>query len=280
MDNINNDIQSNNIQDSEKIKNTFKNSFFVESEDIKEHIFYLKDFLPIPEDYVTLLYGAGGVGKSLLALQLCVRYILETQNYAFYWNTELTRKTIFYRFNKIVELLELKEEDKKLILNKLIIYTKSAYNEAQSILKSLYQLKIKFIIFDPFISFLVFSKGSKKKVSTNITVRRYLDAFSNYAKQSHSSIIFTHNKDNNIVGGSYIILNSVNVCYLLEPISNKQNSPYRKIKLIRDNIGIADLYKNRDLNNIAILPLSAKDKKYKCDINNLNNRDSYEVFEL
>jgi predicted ATP-dependent serine protease len=246
-------------QDSAKIKNTFKNSFFIASEDIKEHVFYLRDFIPIPEDFVTLIYGAGGAGKSLLSMQLCIKYILETHKFAFYWNAELTRGIMFKRFLKILKLLHLTEEEKNTIIDKLIIHTEPVKLFKQ-VLNLLQESKIKFIIFDPLIAFFSGTGGSE---NDNAQAREFMNIFSDYAKKNHASIIMIHhqrkvqtqennkyssNNDNTPRGASAIV-DAVGVCYLLEAF--KSNLDTKKIKLIKDNLGIAEFFENK---TITVLP--------------------------
>lgn len=131
------------------------------AKEIEKESFCTADILPIPKNYVTMIYGQGGIGKSYLSLYLALNYIKEENERAFVWNADgLANETIKERCCQIMK--GCKDLDK--ILKNLLIYSEVNTSELGNVLDYLKGLSVKFIIIDPLISFF---DGENENVRRN-----------------------------------------------------------------------------------------------------------------
>ena len=140
--------------------------------------FYLKDFLPLPKTKVTMLSGAGGLGKSFLAIQLAIRMICEKNDRkVLLWLSEDTAGESRERANQILtKVMGYTIKDTNSILKNIDIIGSDADELTPYIKdKSLVSLKNFFslyslVILDPLIAFFEGDENSNPQARRFVSV--------------------------------------------------------------------------------------------------------------
>lgn len=220
------------------------------AKEIEDESFCTADILPIPKNYVTMIYGQGGIGKSYLSLYLALNYIKKENKPAFVWNADgLTGETINERCCQIMK--GCKDLDK--ILDNLLIRTEIDTSELDNVLENLKGLlvkglPIKFIIIDPLIGFF-----DGENENDNSAARKFISKFTSYAKQEKASIVIVHHKAKGrktTARGASAFVDAVTACYYVSKVSEQK----LKVKLEKDNLGISRRFNKEFYINLLSTP--------------------------
>ena len=214
--------------------------------------FYLKDWLPIPSCALTLASADGGVGKTWLAIQMAIRFVVEEnfEKKAFLWLSEDPESIIRDRIKDIVSFLGYSSFYKK-IVNCIAFTTKEPPSlvikkgfKESAISNKFYKIKkqlkpFDLIVFDPLSSFIGADENDNSEAST------FMKPFKSWATLDNKSIIFLHhhNKNSGTFRGATTFRTSVRIAYEMDFVRefkselNKKKMHLRSIKLSKDNWG-------------------------------------------
>lgn len=214
--------------------------------------FLLENFLPIPENAVTLLSAKGGTGKTRLSLIMADRYINEKNKNVALWLTEDYPGQVRYICDEMIKANIIKEKS----LSSMIIVIeeppqlakreqgifKANYEEIKKIGETMISNGVGLAVFDPLLAFY----GGNE--NDNSEARVFIQTFAEWAKTSKVTTIIIHhaNKDGNSRGAtafhdgvrcryemSYIEDGDGNVCE-----KSKKNG-IRAVSLKKDNWGVS-----------------------------------------
>jgi len=215
--------------------------------------FYLKNWLPIPKENLTMITAPGGSGKSFLSIQIALKMLLENKDYkTLIWNTEDTKGDIRKRTNQILNYI-LNENDldiKNIDIidnSNLPIYFNDNNLQAFKDLFKPYNL----IILDPLISFFQGEENS------NTEARRFMNIINKIAIDNNQAIIIIHHhnkKDkegNSRTRGASAFVDAARLLYEINNIENNKNK--KEIKIVKDNKGVSFLTK-KDHFILEVLP--------------------------
>jgi replicative DNA helicase len=170
--------------------------------------FILENFLPIPQNAVTLLSASGGTGKTRLALVMADRHIQNTNEKVALWLTEDYEGQVRETFDDMVKagiatadsitkMFLIINEPPQLAKKEQGIF-KANYEEINLIGENLYNHDIKFSVFDPLLAFY----GGDE--NDNSQARVFIQSFAEWAKKYLITTIIIHhaNKDGNSRGAT------------------------------------------------------------------------------
>jgi len=243
-----NDIKREIFKLAEKLKSDNSSIFEITDNhktEAKDTHFYTTNFLPIPNQTITIITASGGGGKSILTLQLTIKFLLENRNKkAFLWYSEDPRGLTKKRIYNIYKLLNLNEKSINDIDNRLKYSDSESFHciEKNNNFKSEVNLKFyemknilnsfDLIIFDPLIGFFGGDENS------NSEAREFMQLFTKWASETNKAIIFIHHsskdkKNGNNARGASAFVDAVRLVYSVETI--KDNSTHREITILKDN---------------------------------------------
>lgn len=238
---------------AEKLKKQNSTELFeicsIENIEAKDSEFYLKGFLPIPKNTVTMFSAPGGSGKSYLLLQIAIRFLLENPNKkAFLWFSEDPKELSKSRSENIVEKL-LSSSMEKIsgrlkISDSQTVQVLEGKGRESIINPHFYTLKamlkeFELIVLDPLIAFYGADENS------NADARKFMQLFTHWAANEEKSIIFIHHSTKNSTQsrGASAFVDAVRLVYEIDKIKNKEgqeiDTQKRKIKITKDNYGAA-----------------------------------------
>jgi len=223
----------------------------IENIEAKDSEFYLKTFLPIPKNTVTMFSAPGGSGKSYLLLQIAIRFLLENPNKkAFLWFSEDPKELSRSRSENIVEKLlssslakisgRLKISDSQTVQVLEGKGRESIINPHFYTLKAMLK-EFELIVLDPLIAFYGADENS------NADARKFMQLFTHWAASEEKSIIFIHHSTKNSTQsrGASAFVDAVRLVYEIDKIKDKEgqelDTQKRKIKITKDNYGAAML---------------------------------------
>jgi len=220
--------------------------------------FYLKDFLPLPKTKVTMLSGAGGLGKSFLAIQLAIRMIREKNDRkVLLWLSEDTAGESRERANQILtKVMGYSIEDASSMLRNIDIIGSDTEELTPYINdNSLAPLKDFFnpyalVVLDPLIAFFEGDENS------NPQARRFVSVLTAISTVNLQSILLIHHhgkKDsegNSSMRGASAFRDAIRVHYEMR-YNDKGGNPI--IHLEKDNVYAKQYLKEKDF-SLKILP--------------------------
>lgn len=219
-------------------------------------LFSCKEWLPIPLSALTLISADGGVGKTWIALQLAIRYVVEHkyQKKAFLWLSEDPEGVISDRLKQVVEFLGYSKDYSKIVHciyfttkepPSLVVKKSFKTSEISPIFyKMKKQLKdFGLIILDPLSDFMGADENDNSEAST------FMKPFKRWSAEEGKSIIFLHHhtkgdgKGTGVFRGATTLRTSVRIAYEMDFIRDIKNNvledkqEMRNIKLTKDNWG-------------------------------------------
>lgn len=224
--------------------------------------FYLKDWLPIPLGTITIISAQGGTGKTWIAVQVALRFILENPNKkVFLWLSEDLGSIVKHRMSSVcIDILDTKLDDRF----KNITTTDTAPQPLLERNKGVYKMSYKFeqlktelkdfdlIVIDPLLAFY----GGDE--NDNSQARLFMQPFMNWCKEANKSVVFLHHSnkgDNSSTRGAGAFVDASRVCYEVNKVYQKDkksldlNSLHlRDIKLSKDNYGAIKHLKQFNVN--------------------------------
>ena len=219
----------------------------------KEIEYYLKNFLPIPKNAVTILTSAGGTGKTMLAIQLAIRLVAEEENKkVLLWLTEdgigQTKKRIDEILAKILTTVDVKVLKNIDVIgaengSKLLI--KEDKNNLQEAFKE-YSL----IVIDPLIAFYGYRDENNNKEA-----RQFMQMFNQIAIENNQAILFLHHNNKGENATARGASDFINACRLLYKIEHIENSNKRKITVEKEN-GTAKMHLGSTSIERVVIPYS------------------------
>ncbi len=231
--------------------------------------FYLKDFLPIPKTKVTMISGAGGIGKSFLSIQLAIRMVQENSSKkVLLWLSEDTIGESRERARQILKkIIKISENDANLILKNIDIIGSDA-EELTPFIKddTLVPLKeflssYSLVVLDPLIAFF---DGEE---NDNSQARRFISVLTAISTINLQSIILIHHhgkkdKDgNSTMRGASAFRDAIRVHYEMK--FKEGGNPL--IELEKDNVHAGQYLKEKSF-SLKILPydvvIEEKEKSY------------------
>ncbi|RBQ32280.1 hypothetical protein CRU92_00790 [Arcobacter sp. FW59] len=245
-------------QDEIRTNNIFtinKNSILIIPE--KEPKFYLKDWLPIPLGTITIISAQGGTGKTWIAVQVALRFILENPKLkVFLWLSEDLESIVKNRMNSVCnDILNTKLDDKFKNIHTTDTSPQPLLERDKGVYKMSYrfeQLKAELkdydlVVLDPLLAFY----GADE--NDNSQARLFMQPFMDWCKETNKSVIFLHHSNkptgDNILSktrGAGAFVDASRVCYEANKVYQKDkksldldlNSLHlRDIKLSKDNYG-------------------------------------------
>lgn len=210
----------------------------------KESEFITSTFIPVPKKTVTIFSAGGGTGKTLLLLQLAMRFLHENPyEKAFCWLSEDPLSLTKFRLNQVIknlfkegystlDRLELSEDmtypvlldnNRSMTVNHLFYKMKSLLND------------YKLLIFDPLIAFY----GADE--NNNAHAKLFMQLFTHWAAEEDKVIIFIHHSTKNTSQsrGASAFVDAARAVYEIEKIKDKDGketeSSKRKVTLTKDN---------------------------------------------
>lgn len=199
----------------------------------KETEYYLKDFLPIPKNVVTILTSAGGVGKTMLAIQLAIRLVAEAKNRkVLLWLTEdgigQTKKRIDEILAKILTTVDVK------VLENIDVIgaeggSKLVTEEDKDDLQEAF-IGYDLVVIDPLIAFYGYESENNNKEA-----RQFMQMFNQIAIENNQSILFLHHNNKGENATARGASDFINACRLLYKIEYIENSNKRKITVEKEN---------------------------------------------
>lgn len=229
--------------------------------------FICENFIPICNNGLTLLSANGGVGKSFLAAQIAC-HLAKSKMKCLLWLSEDTQQTTKERLkdicSEIFQLdLDIKSNYEEIlnILSYIHICNEMPPPITTNTLPYFTELfrDYKFIVIDPLIAFYDGDENS------NSQARRFMDCLSHIARENDQAILITHhntkgnNNETSKTRGASAFIDAVRIAYELnfKKNGNQQDlvSQERELKLIKDNLGIANLQVWKDRSQIIkIIP--------------------------
>jgi replicative DNA helicase len=222
----------------------------IKVDDIQEQQpkFYLEDFLPIPEQAITLLSGRGGVGKSFLAIQIALR-LSEQGKKVLMWLSEDPVGITKHRINKIKNGIPEAGNNSTNIytITKTPMHINSTNSKKYEELFKGFDL----VILDPFIAFYGENENS------NTEARVFMNLLNNMATNNNQSYFIIHHstkgskEQESTTRGAGGITDATRLAY---EIKTTKNTMEREIKIVKDNWGIKKYFNNKESKTIKILP--------------------------
>jgi len=220
--------------------------------------FYLKDFLPIPKTKVTMISGAGGMGKSFLSIQLAIRMIREVPDCkVLLWLSEDTAGESRERAEKILmRIMGTDQDDVNMMLRNIDIIGSDAEELTPYINDECLEPVKKFfapyslVVIDPLIAFFEGDENS------NPMARRFLNILTAISAVNLQSILLVHHhgkKDadgKSTMRGASAFRDAVRVHYEMS-YNEKESNPL--ITLEKDNVNAGQYLKNKEF-SLKILP--------------------------
>ncbi len=242
--------------------------------------FYLKSFLPIPKTKVTMLSGAGGLGKSFLSIQLAVRMIQEdSSRKVLLWLSEDTVGESRERAENILSrVMGFSKEDASSMLRNIDIIGSDAEELTPYINDNSFQPLKEFfspyalIILDPLIAFYGGDENS------NPQARRFVSILTSISTVNLQSILLVHHhgkKDaegKSSMRGASAFRDAIRVHY---EMSFNENGKDPMIFLEKDNVHAGQYLKDKNF-SLKILPYDLVieenfGKSYKEDISEVKD---------
>lgn len=220
--------------------------------------FYLKNFLPIPKTKVTMLSGAGGLGKSFLSIQLAVRMIQEdsTRKVLLWLSEDTVGESRERAENILTRVMEFSIEDASSMLRNIDIIGSDAEeltpyinDSSLSTLKEFFS-PYSLVILDPLIAFFGGDENS------NPQARRFISVLTAISTNNLQAIIVVHHhgkKDadgKSTMRGASAFRDAVRVHYEMS-YNEKDNNPL--ITLEKDNVYAQQHLKSKSF-SLNILP--------------------------
>jgi len=184
----------------------------------KEPIFLMQSSLPVAENTVTILAGSGGAGKSLITLQMAIRYAVSTGRDAFCWLSEDSLAMSQKRARMICKLLGYDPES---VMKKVWISAKTPFsivNKGRDGMKINHEwIKFKqatksfgFIVLDPLISFM-----SSLDENSNTDAKAIMKEIVDFSREDEKTLVIIHHsaKGTNSTRGAGAIKDAVRLVY-------------------------------------------------------------------
>lgn len=215
--------------------------------------FYLKDFLPIPKNAITMISAAGGSGKTFLAIQIAIRFVQEeihefNDSKVLLWLSEdpigLTRHradVILSRIPKVgthfqnVDVID--DMPQHLNLDNFSKY-KELFRE--------YDL----VVLDPLIAFY----GGEE--NSNSEARFFMNLLNKIARDNRQSFIIIHHAgkgQEQKSRGAGAFVDAVRLSY---EIKIMEDTIKREIVVAKDNYGVKQIIGNSKIINILPYQIS------------------------
>jgi replicative DNA helicase len=233
--------------------------------------FYLKDFLPMPENTVGMIASRGGMGKTFLSLRVAAEFVQETGKNVLAWFSEDVQEIIAYRFDTLVKSFGINTDTQ----NKIHYITtdplqfalkqngtfKANYEAIAGIRKDCIVNDIGLVIIDPLLAFY----GGDE--NDNSQARVFMQVFLQWAKQDHINILFIHHgkKEDGGVRGASAFVDATRFVYELHyPMQgneidfDKKDLGIRRVRLTKDNHNVfyhfSKLFNGDGEGEIGIMP--------------------------
>ena len=230
--------------------------------------FYLRDFLPLPKQAITLISASGGSGKSFLCLQLAMRLINSGEaKRVLLWLSEDPAGVSRYRaceLLKEVEGISIGDND----FTGLDVIDEPPTDSNFLNPKFSENLKDYDVVFiDPLIAFF---RGDE---NNNSQARLFMNMINRAAKENNQTFVVVHHstkpmKDQESrTRGASAFIDAVRLCYELRtPDVNAENTPWlRDIYAVKDNFGAGQFLQGNSEKGryavIQVLPFSTA-KRY------------------
>lgn len=214
--------------------------------------FLLENFLPIPQNAVTLLSASGGTGKTRLSLIMADRYIKAHNKNVALWLTEDYKGQVRHIFDDMVKakLVSFESMEKMLIIldapPQLAIRDKGVfkanYKEINAIGETFILNDVGFAVFDPLLAFY----GGNE--NDNSEARVFIQSFAEWARTAQITTLIIHhaNKDG-ASRGATAFHDGVRARYEMSYFTDKngkvdeelKRQGIRKIQIKKDNWGIS-----------------------------------------
>ena len=219
----------------------------IEYEETFEHLI-IKEFLPIPIKTLSILIGRGGVGKSMIALQMAIHYIKENKKNVFLWLSEDSLKESKKRTSNICKYLKIDENEisKHLfisnskpieILNKINgnIFINKEFIEVKKQLKD-----FELIILDPLKSFAL-----NLEENSNSEMDKLMKTITFWCKDEDKTLMIIHHSSK--LGGSRGASSITDACRLAYEVLPTNIDNIKNIKIIKDNFNITGFLKTSQI---------------------------------
>ena len=237
--------------------------------------FYIKDWLPIPKETLTIINASGGTGKTWTALQIALRFSKENPDKkVFLWLSEDPLGVVKDRLIAIKDKILVGEyrSDNIYISNDFPKEMIEVYGDRTKISPNFYRLRRELreydlIILDPLLAFYGGDENS------NSQARTFMQQFLNWSSEEKKSIIYLHHSKKNssensstTARGAGAFIDACRCCYDLSKYYITQNGkkipdPDRRglvrFKLSKDNYG-AGKYLDSYLFSREITPASTE----------------------
>ncbi|MFK5976905.1 MAG: AAA family ATPase [Sulfurovum sp.] len=217
----------------------------------KEIVFHCKDWLPIPCSALTLISADGGVGKTWIAVQLAVRYVIEHKykKRAYLWLSEDPEGVIHSRLESVISFMGLSSNYDKIVHcidftwrepPALVVKKSFKTSEISPIFYKIQSLLRPYglIVFDPMSDFIGADENDNSEAST------FMKPFKQWSAVEHKSIVFLHHhKKDGGFRGATTIRTSMRIAYEMDFVKNTKgnivdgNQEMRNIRLTKDNWG-------------------------------------------
>ncbi|MCK5070072.1 MAG: AAA family ATPase, partial [Desulfocapsa sp.] len=165
---------------------------------------FCRDYIPIMQSSVSMIYSGGGVGKSFLAIRMAIVYVIETGNKVALWLSEDSEGENWFRYSSLVQQdypQHKKTLDEKItfISTKPVQFT-SMHDGNAVLTKEFWQVRLELslysvIFFDPLLQF----NGGDENSNTHAGV--LMGALKEWSGDEDKSLVLIHHASKSKEGG-------------------------------------------------------------------------------
>lgn len=154
-----------------------------------------KDYMPMVENSVMMIYSQGGVGKSYISLRATIHYLMENPTKkSLLWLTEDDEGETRYRFFEIIKTMGIEYnsiKDRIAITDQLPIKFTKMKDGNNIISSELFEIRKElidydFVVIDPLLQF----QGGEENSNTSAGV--FMGAMKDWAKHDKTTILLLH----------------------------------------------------------------------------------------
>jgi replicative DNA helicase len=221
-----------NIEDNRKAIVKPTSILDIEEEEIH---FYIKDWLPIPQNAITIIGGSGGAAKSALVLQALMRISIENPKLKmFAWLSEDLKGYSKQRFNQFKEVFFRNENLNNFVnldiagSDNIPFFLLNVTSKGIDINEKFYRFKndmkqYDIIVLDPLIGFF----GGEENSNTH--ARAFMNALNEWVSKENKTLILIHHSkkpgnesnDDSKIRGAGAIVDASRLSYEVKSISLK-----------------------------------------------------------
>jgi len=205
----------------------------------KQIEFWIKDWLPIPKNSITMLTAKGGTGKTFSAIQIAQRIAKEdSKANVLLWLSEDPLAVIKKRATDINELLKtVNAQNVEYLGNETIPFHFFEEERKLKVSESWFEFKVfakkyDFIVLDPLIAF----HGGDE--NSNSQGRFFMNLLNEFCIKENITILLIHHhtKDGDNTRGAGALIDAVRLHYVVsKPEDEITDSRIREFKIVKDN---------------------------------------------